>query len=390
MFSRRTNWDVRPSPLSESWDVRRQGLDSCIDLTVSNPSAAGFTVDLSAVAAALSDGAGAPYNPSPFGQLAARQSVCDYYREAQELELNPGHLLLTVSTSEAYSFLFRLLCDSGDEVLFLQPSYPLFDFLAGLDDVVLGPAALFYDEGWHLDRDAVLAAITTRTKAVLLVHPNNPTGHFISATDRRWFNDLCAERGFALIVDEVFLDYSFAGRHPSFLGEPAKALTFVLSGLSKISGLPQMKLAWIAAHGPDELVKPALERLDVIADTFLSLSTPMQLALPALLDVRRQLQPQILQRLGTNLANLDGQLGQQKLVTRLKVEGGWYAVLRIPELEDSESAAIRLVSAAGVYVHPGSFFGFRSGGMLVVSLLIPEDTFAKGISLLLKHIQDFE
>jgi aspartate/methionine/tyrosine aminotransferase len=390
MFSQRTSWDLQPSALAEAWAVRRRISAAAFDLTVSNPTAAGFAVDLSAVAAALSDGASAGYDPIPFGQLSARKAVCDYYRQDHGLNLHARRVVLTVSTSEAYSFLFRLLCNPGDDVVFLQPSYPLFDFLAGLDDVVLRPAVLFYDEGWHVDRDAVLAAITARTKALLLVHPNNPTGQFIAPEDRAWFCNFCADRGLALIVDEVFLDYSLGGVPTSFLDQSSKALTFVLSGLSKISGLPQMKLAWIAVQGPEPLVKQALERLDVIADTFLSLSTPMQLALPALLEVRRQLQPQIMDRLRANLTALDHQLEQQQLVKRLQVEGGWYAILRIPALEDSEAAAIRLVSETGVHVHPGSFFGFGPEGMLVVSLLTPRETFERGISLLLKHIQNFE
>jgi len=390
MFSRRTHWDLQTSALAEAWVARQQSDEPAFDLTESNPTAAGFVVDLSGVASALSRGAAAGYRPVPFGLLSPRQAVADYYRRDHAIEMDPEYLVLTVSTSEAYSFLFRLLCDPGDEVLITQPSYPLFDFLATLDDVALRPTELFYDDGWHLDRMALEAAISPRTKAILLVHPNNPTGHSTSAADRTWLDAICAQRDLAVIVDEVFLDYPLGAGQPSFLSGDAQALTFVLSGLSKISGLPQMKLAWIAAHGPEDLVRQALERLEVIADTFLSVSTPMQLALPALLEIRHQMRPQILARLQTNLDILDELLGKQKLVTRLKVEAGWYAVLRLPALENSEAAAIRLVKEIGVYVHPGGFFGFGLEGVAVVSLLTREDTFSEGISLLLNHMQNFE
>jgi len=396
LFSQRTQWDTTPGSLAHAWDERqRSGLPS-FDLTASNPTVVGFKLDLSNVAEALAAGAHAPYQPTPFGLTHARTAVAAYYQQDHGLEIALDRILLTVSTSEAYSYLFRLLCDPGDNVLYCQPGYPLFDYLASMDNVELRPVCGLQDgDGWHLDRAGFADALTPRTKAVLVVHPNNPTGHFTSAPDRAWLDAWCAERGLALIVDEVFLDYrlevdSAEANVPSFLAGSAHAATFVLSGISKISGLPQMKAAWIVLHGPQEATRQATQRLDVIADTFLSVSTPLQCALPALLDVRQQIQPQILTRLRRNLQALDRLLRDQTLVTRMPVEGGWYATLRIPALEESEESALRLVREAGVYVHPGVFFGFAMAGIWVVSLLTPTEVFEEGIARVLNYIQTLE
>jgi aspartate/methionine/tyrosine aminotransferase len=388
MFSTRTNWDLQPSRLSQALAERRAtGLPN-FDLTVSNPTVAGFDFDLSAVAQAFADGCALKYGPQANGLLSARQAVSAYYEQDHGILLDPAHLLLTVSTSEAYSFLFRLLCNSGDEVLVCRPAYPLFDYLAELDDVALRPVAWLQDEdGWHLDAHAMEQACGERTRAVLLVHPNNPTGHFVSQRDREWLDGLCAERELALIVDEVFLDYRLEGGKPSFLAGPATALTFVLSGISKICALPQMKVAWVAVHGPNDLRAAALARLEIIADTFLSVSTPAQAALASLLDVRRHAQPKILARLRANLRTLDECLARGPLLTRARVEGGWYSTLRLPNLAGSEASAIELLRDTGVYVHPGDFFGFPAGGAWVVSLLTQPEEFAAAAKLLVRHVQ---
>jgi aspartate/methionine/tyrosine aminotransferase len=321
--------------------------------------------------------------------------------------LDPGHLVLTTSTSEAYSFLFRLLCDPGDEVLIAQPSYPLFEFLARLDDVRLEPYELFYDHGWQIDLAGLAGRVNSRTRAIALVHPNNPTGHFTRGRERAALESLCRERGLALIVDEVFLDYGWAGRGaaapeavgpglsepvsesgPSFALGAHEALTFVLSGLSKIAALPQMKAAWIAAFGPPAQLASALERLEVISDTFLSMNAPVQCALGAWLGGRHRLQRQIGTRVERNLALLDGLLARQRMVTRLAAEAGWYAVLRIPALEDDGQTALRLLTSARTAVHPGYFFGFPDAGWLVVSLLPREEEFAAGAAAVIQHFHE--
>jgi len=318
--------------------------------------------------------------------LSAREQVCRYYRE-RNCELHPDQVVLTTSTSEAYSFLFRLLCDQGDEVLVGSPSYPLFDLLAGIQDVKLTPYPLFYDHGWHIDLHALESAVTARTRAVLVVHPNNPTGSLVSESERLALLKICGKRELALIADEVFFDFPHAGSTPeSFSREQELALTFTLSGLSKIAALPQMKLAWLVASGPGELRKKAMERLEVIADTYLSVSVPMQHALAKLLEVGAGLRKQVRQRIAQNLAELDRQLSQQKTCQRLAVQAGWYAVLRVPAIASDEELAIRLLEAEGIVVHPGHFYDFAKEGYLVVSLIAPTDHFCQGVEKLLPAV----
>lgn len=377
-FSARTAWDLAETELTRVVRKRRAAGLPVLDLTASNPTRCGFEYDEAAILAALARPEAMVYSPDPRGMTRAREAVCGYYRE-RGAEIGLEQVFLTPSTSEAYSYLFRLLCDPGDEVLIAQPSYPLFDFLAQIECVRLTPFALFYDHGWHLDAEALRQRITPRTKAVAVVHPNNPTGHFTKAAERRELERICAEHGLALIVDEVFLDYDLAGTpEPSFTCGPHPALTFVLSGLSKIAALPQMKAAWIAAFGPKQELRQALDRLEVIADTFLSMNAPVQCALPTWLAERGGIQRQILDRLRRNLKALDGDLAGTA-VSRLEVEAGWYAVLRVPALEPDENLALRLVQEYGVEVHPGHFFGFADSGWLVVSLLTPEQDFHSGV-----------
>jgi aspartate/methionine/tyrosine aminotransferase len=297
-------------------------------------------------------------------------------------------IFLTTSTSEAYSFLFRTLCNPGDELLIPQPGYPLFNFLADIQDVTTVRYPLIYDYGWPIDFHALQRAITPRTRGIIVVNPNNPTGHFCKADDMNRLNQLCLERELALVADEVFLDFS-AGEDllPSFASNN-KALTFTMSGLSKISGLPQMKVAWLIASGPEALKQQAVARLEMIADTYLSMNTPMQLALPVLLELRHAFQQQCTERTRSNLAQLDKLLSTQKLCTRLRLEGGWYAVLRVPVIGSDEELALELLNTRGVYVHPGHFYDFPADGYLVVSLITPELRFAAGIEALVVLIDE--
>jgi aspartate/methionine/tyrosine aminotransferase len=301
--------------------------------------------------------------------------------------LKPEQITLTTSTSEAYSFLFRLLCDAGSEILVPQPGYPLFDFLAVLDDVRIKPVPFVYDHGWQIDPESFRRAITPLTRAIVLVHPNNPTGHFTKPWEAKELAQICREFDLALIVDEVFLDYEFPG---SFSGKPVSFAAgiegvpvFVVSGLSKIAGLPQMKAAWIVAAGPE--AEAALERLEVIADTFLSMNAPVQCALTAWLEGREAIQQQIRERTAANLAELDRQLSRLPEVSRLEVEGGWYAILRIPALQPDERTVLALLER-GVWVHPGYFFGMPPSGWLVVSLLGPVAEFNRGVSGLADYL----
>lgn len=357
-------------------DRRERGLP-LIDLTASNPTQCGFRYEDAAILAALSDPRAMTYDPDPRGMRSAREAVCRYYA-ARGAVPEPEQIFLTTSTSEAYSWVFRLLCNAGDEALIAQPSYPLFDFLAQLEDVRLAPYPLWYHDGWQIDLEGLREALTERTRAIAVVHPNNPTGHW--TRERAELEKICAERGLALVVDEVFLDYSAteAEPHRSFATGDHPALTFVLSGISKIAALPQMKAAWIGVFGPELERKQCMDRLEVVADTFLSMNAPVQCALPAWLKGSEEMQRQIRGRTAANVRRLDAVLASYPAVTRLKVEAGWYAALRVPARASDEELAIRLVEQ-GVSVHPGYFFGFSGDGWLVVSLLPEEEEFGQGV-----------
>jgi len=383
-FSQRTSWNTEESELAQAHRVRAEARLPIADLTASNPTRCGFEYEQNLLAA-LTDPRALDYDPQPTGILSARQSVCAYYAD-HGVAVDAGQIVLTTSTSEAYSYLFRLLCDPGTEIVAPQPGYPLFDYLAGLDDVRLKTAPLVYDHGWQIDPEGFRRAITPATRAIVLVHPNNPTGHFTKPWEVAELARICREHDLALIVDEVFLDYGMGNSGRSlascFDGALDEVPAFVVSGLSKIAGLPQMKAAWIVAVGPGQA---AMGRLEVIADTFLSTNAPVQWALPEWLANREGIQGQIRERVRRNLAELDRQLGQFPSVGRLDVEGGWYAVLRIPAIEPDEQTALALLKR-GVWVHPGYFFGMAESGWLVVSLLAPGEEFAAGATILIDYL----
>jgi aspartate/methionine/tyrosine aminotransferase len=382
MFSQRTKWNLHPNRLSEALAQHKASRRPLIDLTLSNPTEAGFAYDSQAILQALRDPGALKYEPDARGSRAARLAVEQYYSE-RGAGIVVEDLFLTTSTSEGYSFVFRTLCDPGDQVLVPAPSYPLFDFLAEIQDVKLVPYPLLYDHGWQIDFHALKEAITPRTRGVIVVHPNNPTGHFTKATEVRELNTICAARDMALIADEVFLDFGFKESAANTLAANRDALTFTLSGLSKICGLPQMKMAWIAVSGPEPLKLEATARLEVIADTYLSLNAPVQLATPPFLQQRQSFQSQLMDRIRANLAELDRQLAAQRACSRLETEGGWYAVLRIPSTQSDEDFAIELLARQGVYVHPGHFYNFSADGYLVASLITLPGKFAEGITQLL-------
>jgi aspartate/methionine/tyrosine aminotransferase len=274
------------------------------------------------------------------------------------------------------------LCNPGDEVLIPTPSYPLFDLLADIQDIRLIRYPLIYDHGWQIDFFALEAAFTTRTRAVIVVHPNNPTGHFTKPDERSRLNQICADRQIAVIADEVFLDFSFSTKPERSWAKNSEALTFTMSGLSKICGLPQMKVAWLITSGPEDLKAQALDRLEVIADTYLSVNAPIQHAIPEFLEQRHEFQRQLMSRVRGNLAEIDRQLATQKACSRLEIEGGWYAVLRVPATRTDEEVALDLIEKRGVYVHPGHFYDFPTDGYLIVSLIAPKQEFAEGIKRL--------
>lgn len=387
-LSQRTNWNTEESELARAHRLRRESGLPIADLTASNPTRCGFEYP-SDLLQALRHPRALDYDPQPRGLLGAREAVCTYYA-AHGVAVSPEQVVLTTSTSEAYSFLFRLLCDPGTEVVVPQPGYPLFDFLAALDDVRLRSAPLVYDHGWQIEPEGFRRAITPGTRAIVLVHPNNPTGHFTKRWEAEELGSICREFNLSLIVDEVFLDYGFGedltnGRMGSFATGLEGVAVFVVSGLSKIAGLPQMKAAWIVATGPAR--GAALDRLEVIADTFLSMNAPVQWALPAWLASRGEIEGQIRNRVAANLAELDRQLGVQRMVRRLEMDGGWYAVLRLPAVRPDETT-VRELLERGVWVHPGYFFGLPESGWLVLSLLAREAEFSTGVTGLFEYLRE--
>jgi alanine-synthesizing transaminase len=379
-FSERTDWELGENEFARAVREARAAGRELVDLTVSNPTACGFGYDAAALLRPLSDARAMLYEPDALGMVRGREAVAGYYAEVGA-RVGMERVCLTTSTSEAYSFLFRLLCDVGDEVLIARPSYPLFEFIARLDDVRLVEYPLLYDpvsaQGWHVDFHALEAAVTERTRAVVVVHPNNPTGNFASEAERAALEELCARRRLALIVDEVFLDYAMEGVEArSFAVGESRALTFVLSGLSKVCGLPQMKVSWIAACGPDAMVRDAMARLEVVADTFLSVNAPMQFAMGEWIDGRGVMQREIRERVAGNLRVLDEKLCGT-MVSRLAVQGGWAVVLRVPRGRFVEEALER-----GVIMQPGEFYGLPEG-RIVLSLLTPVEEWVRGLERML-------
>ncbi len=431
MFSERTNWRLTQNRFTQAVEEARARGIRLLDLTASNPTRVGLEYDSAAILGALGSARALDYNPQAKGLLSAREAVARYYfercahgdrgvasnvstrgAEAALSAVDPERIVLTASTSEGYSYVFRLLCNAGDELLVPKPSYPLFEFLADLQDVKLVPYPLIYDHGWQMDFHSVEKAVTARTRGVVLVHPNNPTGSYVHDEELGPLNEFCRRHGLALIVDEVFLDYElqfpglaeskrtfdklradsgapdFQSHHDRFgsFVRNNDVLTFTLSGLSKISALPQMKVAWVVTNGPGEQVSAAMARLEVIADTYLSLNAPVQWAVPVMLNQRMGIQGQLMGRVRENLGELDRQLAAQKNCQRLCVEGGWYAVLRVPVTRSDEELAIELVREDAVLVHPGHFYDFESDGYLVLSLITPTVEFAEGIRRILEYI----
>ena len=398
MFSDRTNWKLERNRFTQAVEEVRAGGAKVLDLTASNPTCVGLEYDSRAILGALASAEALDYDPQAKGLLSAREAVARYYGEVfararrdfasnvSAKGVDAERIVLTTSTSEGYSFVFRLLCNAGDEMLVPKPSYPLFEFLADLQDVRLVPYPLIYDHGWQMDFPSMEKAVTERTRGVVLVHPNNPTGSYVSAGERELLNAFCREHGLAVIVDEVFLDYGLDDRLRTSFAENRDVLTFTLSGLSKISALPQMKVAWVVTSGPDTEVAAAMGRLEVIADTYLSMNAPMQWAVPVLLEQRESIQRQLLERVQRNLAELDRQLAGQKACERLIADGGWYAVLRVPVTRSDEELAIELVREKSVVVHPGHFYDFPRDGYLVVSLITPEGEFGEGSGRVLKYL----
>jgi alanine-synthesizing transaminase len=377
---------LAPNRLSEAVSAARAVGRPFIDLTESNPTRAGFHYPADLLAP-LADARALRYDPQPAGALDAREAVAaDYAR--QGVMVAPERIVLTSSTSEAYSLLFKLLADAGDEVLVPRPSYPLFDHLTQLDLVVTRPYDLDVHGAWSIDFASVARALTSRTRAVLVVNPNNPTGSFVTRDELDRLAALCAPRDIAIIADEVFADYELQAGAAVGAGRAATrqdVLCFALGGLSKSIGLPQVKLGWMAIGGPDRLVDEALERLELIGDTYLSVSSPVQVAAAGLLARGAAIRTQIAGRVVANYQRLTSATNAVPSCRVVRSDGGWSAVLQVPSLESEEDLVMRLLTVGGVLAHPGYFFDFPRESFLVLSLLAPEAVFADGVARVLRH-----
>jgi alanine-synthesizing transaminase len=378
MFSSRLPPGLAPNSITRAIAELRSVGAPLVDLTETNPTAVGFVAPAE-VLAALAEPAAGRYAPAPLGVVAAREAVAADYG-LRGAGVDPAPVVLTSSTSEAYGFLFKLLCDAGDEVLVPQPSYPLFDLLTRLDVVTPRPYRLEYHGVWSIDRGGVERAATSRTRAILVVSPNNPTGSWLRQGDRDWLADFAAAQGIAIVADEVFADYPLARRTDasSFLGE-IRALTFVLGGLSKSAGLPQVKLGWMVASGPPPEVRDALARLELIGDAYLSVSTPVQLAAARLIEAGREIRGAIARRIAANLDRLRLATRAYPAVSLLEPEGGWSAVLRVPSTVPEEELVLGILRESGVIVHPGYFFDFADEAFLVLSLLPEPEAFGRAL-----------
>lgn len=382
MFSSRIKWDLTANRLSRALEEKRARGETILDLTESNPTRAGFDYPQQSILEALSNPESMVYEPASRGLMVAREAGSRYYSGHS---VDPDRIHLTASTSEGYSWLFKLLAGFGDSVLIPHPSYPLFEFLAGLEGVDLRPFNLDYihPSGWRIDFDSLEAAIDDRTRAIILVNPNNPTGSYLRRDELERLNLICARHSLALIADEVFSDYAFEpdDRRVTTLVDNAEVLTFVLNGFSKILALPQMKLGWIVTGGTGQA--EAIERLDLIADTFLSVGAPIQHAAARLLELRPQMQSRILERVKRNYRSL-AEKTEDSPVRLLTTEGGWYATLEVPRIMSEEEWVLNLLESKGVLVHPGYFFDFPLEAFLIVSLLPTRDIFDQAVDRILR------
>jgi aspartate/methionine/tyrosine aminotransferase len=384
MFSSRLPQNVVANALSRRLTALRASGAAWVDLTESNPTRAAldYPADL---LERLGDPRSLAYEPQPFGLPAAREAVArDYSRRGARID--PAHIVLTASTSEAYAWLFKLLCNAGESVLVPRPSYPLFEHLTRLETVEAVPYDLEYHGRWQIHVDSVAARATPATKAVLLVSPNNPTGSYVTRRELEPLSAFCGERGIALIVDEVFADYSLdvPADAVTDIAAESRSLAFTLGGLSKTVGLPQLKLGWIVVGGEEPLRTEALRALELIADSYLSVSTPIQIAAADLLVRGGAIRDGILHRIRSNLTALRGIVARFDAVTVLTCEGGWYAVIRVPSTRSEEELVLELLERERVLVHPGYFFDFPHEAYVIVSLLPRPDVFADAAARMLQ------
>jgi aspartate/methionine/tyrosine aminotransferase len=385
MFSSRFNYELSDNPLNILLIKKKLNKEKIIDLTISNPTLAGFDYDHTEILSAISGTESLQYNPNPKGLLHARTAVKNYYKDSG-YEINPDSIFLTSGTSEAYTFLFKLLTNPGDEILIPTPSYPLIEFIANLENINAVEYPLFYDGNWKLNINKIEERITKKTKAIIIINPNNPTGSYVKKQEIEKLNEICAEKEIAIISDEVFLDYKIDKNiDVTSLAGNTGTLTFVLSGISKICALPQLKLSWIQINAGKELFSKVSERLEIITDTYLTVATPVQLAAEYLINNRQFIQEQIYKRISNNLEFITKKVFNSKKIFLYKPEGGWYVILKFNSNMTDEERCLKLLKEFNIYIHPGYFYDFAVDGFVVLSLITPEEDFKEGIVIILKN-----
>ena len=363
MFSSRFNYELSDNPLNILLNRKKSNGDKIIDLTISNPTLAGFKYEEEVIISAISQPASLTYKPSPNGLIEARDAICHYYKDSKS-DINADSIFLTSGTSEAYSFIFKLLCNPGDEILIPKPSYPLIDFIAGLENIDVFKYPLVYDGCWKIDLLRLKSMVSKKVKAIIIINPNNPTGSYLNRDELDKINGICIDNDIAIISDEVFLDYKFSENvKPFSLTGNKKVLTFVLSGLSKICALPQLKLSWIQINAPDDIFSKVIERMEIITDTFLSVGTPVQNAAAKLISSRRYIQNQILTRININLKFLKNEIKKSNNSILLVPKGGWYAILKFNDNIPDEERCLKLLQEHNIYIHPGYFYDFEKDGL---------------------------
>ncbi len=388
MFSQRTNWEFEKNPLmAELERLKQQGAD-ILDLTESNPTHCEFSYPSSKILKSLGSESHLDYRPSPLGTLEARESVAQYYAD-KGFTVTPEKIFLSASTSESYSFIFRLLMNPGESVLVPTPSYPLFQYLAELNDIEILTYPLSYRDGWKIESEKIVSLLRANTRALILVNPNNPTGSYIKSHELEAINRLAKDHNLALISDEVFWDFPLEEPFQKFVStvQNDSVLTFTMGGASKTLGLPQMKLAWTHVSGPEKAVAQALERLEVILDTYLSVNTPVMNSIHDWLLLRSEIQEQMLSRLRQNYDFIQESLPEMKNVSFLKAEGGWYAVLKLPDILSEDEWALEFLRKDHVFIHPGYFFDFDQESYMVLSLLPSLSIFQEGLRRILARIK---
>lgn len=390
MFSCRTNWNFQNNRITKLIQEYQRNNISIIDLSESNPTKVGFNYPEKFVLKDFCSGKNLIYNPHPKGLINAREAICKFYHK-KNINIHPESIIITAGSSDAYNYIFRLIAEPGDEILVPSPSYPLLQFLSRLNDISIKNYRLLYDGEWHIDIDSIYRNITNKTKAILFIHPNNPTGSYVKNEEYEKVLELANRYGLIFISDEVFYEYEIEDKPNKFnsFSEKSDILTFTINGISKLLGLSQMKLGWVIVSGPNKLKQEAINRLEIISDTFLSVNTPVQNSLPIWLENYEELHNQIKHRVIINYFRIKDQILANSAIELLNVEGGWNGILRFPNIFTDEQWVELFLKKYRLFLQPGYFYDFERGAYLLVSLLLPENIIKKNIIAVLDEVKSY-